>query len=139
MTLFSVPMKLYLLVSPPPDPRLIPIFYYDFIATCFNPIFPRAFISLHVFAKKSFASLSWGTQCPERQHLWRSRTEAFFKKNKTKQNKTKKTKSKNCIGVELIYDAVFISSVQQNDLVTHRHISVLFQILFPYRLLQTIE
>ena len=31
---------------------------------------------------------------------------------------------------------VFLSSAQQNDLVTHIHTSILFQILFPYRLLQ---
>ena len=31
------------------------------------------------------------------------------------------------------------SGVQQSDSVTHIHISVLFQILFPFRLLQNIE
>ena len=39
----------------------------------------------------------------------------------------------------LIYNVVFISGVQQSDSVMHKHISILFQILFPYRLLQNIE
>ena len=33
----------------------------------------------------------------------------------------------------------FVSGVQQSDLVIHIHISILFQILFPCRLLQNIE
>ena len=37
------------------------------------------------------------------------------------------------IGVQLIYNVVLVSGVQQNDSVKHIHISTLFQILFPYR------
>ena len=32
-----------------------------------------------------------------------------------------------------------VSGVQQSDLVIHIHISILFQVFFPYRLLQSIE
>ena len=42
-------------------------------------------------------------------------------------------------GVQLIYNVVLASGVQQSDPVIHIHISILFQILFPYRLLQNIE
>ena len=41
------------------------------------------------------------------------------------------------IEVELIYNVVLVSSVQQSDSVIH--IYILFQILFHYRLLQDIE
>ena len=41
------------------------------------------------------------------------------------------------IGVELINNIVFVTGVQQGDSVIH--ISILFQILFPFRLLQSIE
>ena len=34
---------------------------------------------------------------------------------------------------------VLVSGVQQSDLVIHIHISTLFQILVPYKLLQNIE
>ena len=34
---------------------------------------------------------------------------------------------------------VFISGVQQSDSVIHTHVSVLFQVLFPFRLLQNFE
>ena len=34
---------------------------------------------------------------------------------------------------------MFISGVQQSDSIIHIHIFILFQILFPYRLLQYIE
>ena len=34
---------------------------------------------------------------------------------------------------------VLASGVQQSGLVTHTHISILFQVLFPYKLLQNIE
>ena len=37
------------------------------------------------------------------------------------------------IGVQLIYNVLLVSGVQQNDSVKHIHISTLFQILFPYR------
>ena len=37
-----------------------------------------------------------------------------------------------------ILDVVLVSDTQQNDLVIHIHISILFQILFPCRLLQRI-
>ena len=40
-------------------------------------------------------------------------------------------------GVQLIYNVVLVSSVQQSDSVIH--ISILFQILFPRGLLQSIE
>ena len=39
----------------------------------------------------------------------------------------------------LIYNIVLISGVQQGNSVMHIHISILFCILFPYRLLQNIE
>ena len=38
-----------------------------------------------------------------------------------------------------MYSVVLVSGVQQSDSVMHIHISILFQILFPYRLLQSIE
>ena len=38
----------------------------------------------------------------------------------------------------MIYSVVLVSGVQQSDSVIHIHISILFQILFPYRLLQII-
>ena len=34
---------------------------------------------------------------------------------------------------------MFVSGVQQSDSVIHRHVSILFQILLPLRLLQNIE
>ena len=34
---------------------------------------------------------------------------------------------------------VLVSRIQQNDSVIHIHISILFQILFPFRLLHSIE
>ena len=40
-------------------------------------------------------------------------------------------------GVYLTYNVVLVSGVQQSDSVIH--ISILFQNLFPYRLLQNIE
>ena len=43
------------------------------------------------------------------------------------------------IGVELINTIVLVSGVQQSDSVIHIHVSILFQILFPFRLLQSIE
>ena len=43
------------------------------------------------------------------------------------------------MGVSLINDVVLVSGVQQSDSVVHIHVSVLFQILFPFRLLQNIE
>ena len=43
------------------------------------------------------------------------------------------------IGVELINNVVLVSGVQQSDSVMHIYISILFQILFPFRLLQSIE
>ena len=36
---------------------------------------------------------------------------------------------------ELTYDVVLVSGIQRSDSVIHRHISFLFQILFPYKLL----
>ena len=45
----------------------------------------------------------------------------------------------NVIGVELIYNVVLVSGVQQSASVIHIHIFILFQILFPYRSLQSIE
>ena len=49
---------------------------------------------------------------------------------------------KNFIGVQSIYNVVLVSGVQQSESVIHIHISTLFfffLILFPYRLLQSIE
>ena len=46
---------------------------------------------------------------------------------------------KKFIGVEFIYNVVLVSAVQQSDSVIHIHIFILFQILFPYRLLRNIE
>ena len=43
------------------------------------------------------------------------------------------------IGVYLIYNVVLVSGVQQSESVIHTLKSTLFQILFPYRLLQNIE
>ena len=39
----------------------------------------------------------------------------------------------------LLYNVVLISGVQQSDSVIHINVSILFPILFPYRLLQAIE
>ena len=36
-------------------------------------------------------------------------------------------------------NVVLVSGVQENDLVIHIHVSILFQVLFPFRLLQSIE
>ena len=41
----------------------------------------------------------------------------------------------NLIGVELIYNVVLVSGVQQSDSVLDIHVSILFQIIFPFRLL----
>ena len=43
------------------------------------------------------------------------------------------------MGIELINNIVLVSGVQQSDSVMHIHISILFQILFPFTLLQNIE
>ena len=43
------------------------------------------------------------------------------------------------VGVQLIFDVVLVSAVQQSESVIHTYISTLFQILFPYRPLQSIE
>ena len=43
------------------------------------------------------------------------------------------------IDVWLIYNVVLVSGVQPNDSVIHIHISLLFQILSPCRLLQSTE
>ena len=39
----------------------------------------------------------------------------------------------------MINNVVLVSGVQQSDLVIHIHVSILFQILFPFKLLQNIE
>ena len=39
----------------------------------------------------------------------------------------------------MIYDVVLVLGVQQSDSVIQIHITILFQILCPYRLLQNIE
>ena len=39
----------------------------------------------------------------------------------------------------MIYNVVLVSGVQQSDSVMHIHVSILFQILFPFRLLQNID
>ena len=41
------------------------------------------------------------------------------------------------IGVQLIYNVVFVSGVQRRDSFVHRYRTLLFQILFPWRLLTT--
>ena len=38
----------------------------------------------------------------------------------------------------MIYNVVLVSCVHLSDSVIHIHVSILFQILFPYRLLQSI-
>ena len=43
------------------------------------------------------------------------------------------------IGVQLVNNVVLVSGVQQSDSVIHTHVPILFQILFPIRLLQNIE
>ena len=43
------------------------------------------------------------------------------------------------IGVQLINSLVLISGVQQSDSVVQKHVSILFQILFPFKLLHNIE
>ena len=43
------------------------------------------------------------------------------------------------IGVQLIYTVVLVSAVQQSESIIHIHISTLFQILFPYISLHSIE
>ena len=44
----------------------------------------------------------------------------------------------NFIGVELTYNAVLVSGIYQNESVIYIHIYILFQILFPCKLLQNI-
>ena len=43
------------------------------------------------------------------------------------------------IGVWLINSVLLVSGVQQSDSIIHVHVSILFQILFPFRLLHNIE
>ena len=43
------------------------------------------------------------------------------------------------IGLELINNVVMVLGVQQSDSVIHIHVSILFQIIFPFRLLQNNE
>ena len=43
------------------------------------------------------------------------------------------------IGEQLIYNAVLVLGVQQNESIIHIHISTLLKILFPYRSLQSAE
>ena len=50
----------------------------------------------------------------------------------------KDQKKKQQLLLEFIYN-VLVSGVQQNDSVIHTHISILFQFLFPYRLLRCIK
>ena len=42
-----------------------------------------------------------------------------------------------CIRIQLVYNIVLVSGMQQSD--STMHIAVLFQILFPYRLVQNIR
>ena len=37
------------------------------------------------------------------------------------------------IGIQLIYNVVLVSGIQQSESVIHIHIFTLFKILFPYR------
>ena len=46
---------------------------------------------------------------------------------------------KNLIGVWLINNVVLVSGVQKSESVMPVHVSILFQIIFPYRLSQNIE
>ena len=46
---------------------------------------------------------------------------------------------KKIIGIQLTYNVVLLSGVQKNESVKHKHIPILFQIIFPYRSLQGIE
>ena len=39
----------------------------------------------------------------------------------------------------MINNVMLVSGVQQSDSVIHIHVSILFQILFPFRLLQNLE
>ena len=41
--------------------------------------------------------------------------------------------------MQFIYNVVLVSAVQQSESIIHIHISILFQILFPYRSFQSIE
>ena len=43
------------------------------------------------------------------------------------------------IEVQLISSVVLVSGVQQSDSIVHIHLSILFQILFPFILLKNIE
>ena len=43
------------------------------------------------------------------------------------------------MGVQLIYNVVLVSGVQQSGSVIHTHVSLLFQIIFLFRLLHNIE
>ena len=43
------------------------------------------------------------------------------------------------IGVYLINSVMLVSGVQQSDSIIHIHVSSLFQIIFPFRLLQSTE
>ena len=43
------------------------------------------------------------------------------------------------VGIQLIYNTVLVSGLQQSDSVIHIHLSILFQILFPFRLLQILS
>ena len=44
-----------------------------------------------------------------------------------------------CTGLSLSYSVVSVSGMQQSDSVLHIHVSILFLILFPLRLLQNTE
>ena len=39
----------------------------------------------------------------------------------------------------MIYNVVLTSGVEQSDSLIHIHVSIRFQVLFPFRLLQNIE
>ena len=60
------------ITGPPRKSIDIYIFCYKFtkVAIGFNSLLPFAFISPHIFAKKSFASLLRATQCPGVRLLW---------------------------------------------------------------------
>ena len=44
-----------------------------------------------------------------------------------------------CFGVQMVYSVVLTSGTQQNESIIYIHISTLFQIIFPYRSLQSID
>ena len=81
----------------------------------------------------------WGGRCGE-SHSFFLFIYLFLAIQTTEcSNRERRTFKIFSIGLQLIYNAVLVSGVQQSDSVIHIRISILFQILFPFRLLQNIE